>query len=173
MLREARVRCSRAVGLREASAEQLPFRDGWFERAVLRLVVHVVDRERALPELARILAPDGRMLIATFRPEHFDGFWLNPYFPSIPEIDRARFPDPSELACELREAGFHKVRERRLIQERRVTRAEALERIHGRFISTLHLLPPGELEAGTALAEAGLPDELLSTLDWAVVVAER
>lgn len=173
MVRRARERCGRSVGLRTASAEKLPFRDGWFERAVLRLVVHLVDRQRALPELARVLGKRGRAVIATFRPEHFEGFWLNPYFPSIPEIDRARFPDPSELAGELRAAGFAAVRERRLIQERPVGRAEALERIHGRFISTLHLLPPGEFEAGVARAEATLPDEVVSTLDWAVLVAER
>ncbi len=140
---------------------------------MLRLVVHMVDRDRALPELVRILAPAGRVVIATFRPEHFERFWLNPYFPSIPEIDQARFPDPTELAHELRAAGFRAVQERRLTQERQVSRAEALERIHGRFISTLHLLPPGELEAGIALAEATLPDEVPSRLDWAVVVAER
>ncbi len=99
-----------AADARSAFAARPPssfrFADAWFERVVLRLVVHLVEREHALPELARVLRPGGRAVIATFRPEHFDGFWLNPYFPSIPEIDRARFPDPVELARELREAGF-------------------------------------------------------------------
>ena len=173
MLAQARARCGRSILLKRASAEALPFKDSWFERAVLRLVVHLVDRPLALPELARVLALGGRAVVATFRPEHIERFWLNSYFPSIPEIDRARFPEPHLLADELRSAGFTAVRERRLTQRRRVTREEALERIRGRFISTLQLLPRGELERGTAQAEAELPDEVLYELDWAILVAER
>ena len=44
-----------------APAEQLPFKDGWFERALMWLVVHLVDRPRAFGEAARVLAPDGRL----------------------------------------------------------------------------------------------------------------
>ena len=33
-----------SVGLKEGRAEDLPFRDGWFERAVMWLVCHLVDR---------------------------------------------------------------------------------------------------------------------------------
>src|SRR5438093_10529475 len=40
MLAVARERVPRGVGLKLGSAEALPFADGWFERAVLRVVVH-------------------------------------------------------------------------------------------------------------------------------------
>jgi ubiquinone/menaquinone biosynthesis C-methylase UbiE len=73
MLEQARAAAGRRVGLKRGSAEELPFKDGWFDRAVLRLVVHLVDRGRALPELARVLAPGGRAVVATFQPRHFDG----------------------------------------------------------------------------------------------------
>ena len=173
MLAEARARAGRVAAFKRAPAEALPFRDGWFERAVLRLVVHLVDRGRALPEVARVLGPDGRAVIATFRPEHFERFWLNPWFPSIPEIDRARFPDPVELARELRGAGFSDVRALPFTQVRRTTREDALERIRGRFISTLHLVPEEEFHAGLERAARELPAEVEYALEWAIVVAER
>lgn len=173
MLGEARRRLPRSVGLKLGEAEALPFRDGWFERAILRLVVHLVDRGRAIPELARVLAPGGRALLATFRPEHFERIWLNAYFPSIPRIDRARFPDPASLTIELREAGFADVATRPLSQRRLVTREEAIERIRSRFISSLHLVPDAEFREGLARAERELPAQIEYGLEWAIVVATR
>jgi ubiquinone/menaquinone biosynthesis C-methylase UbiE len=101
MLAQARASAGKRVGFKQGRAEALPFKDGWFERAVLRLVVHLVDRRRALPELARVLTPGGRAVIATFVPEHFAHYWLTAVFPEIAKIDRARFPEPSTLADEL------------------------------------------------------------------------
>jgi SAM-dependent methyltransferase len=173
MLSEARARAGRRVAFKRAEAESLPFRSGWFDRAVLRLVVHHVDRSRALPEVARVLASDGCAVVATFRTDHIEGFWLNPYFPSLRAIDEARFPSPEALGEELRGAGFVSVRERELTQRVETTRAEALERLRGRFISTLHLLPEGELEAGTARAERELPATVVYELRWAILTATR
>ncbi len=173
MLAEARARAGRLAAFKRAPAEALPFKDGWFERAVLRLVVHLVDRTRALPEVARVLDPGGRAVIATFRLEHFERFWLNPWFPSISEIDRARFPEPAVLADELRAAGFSRVSMRPLTQVRRTTREDALERLRGRFISTLQLVPEEEFRAGLERAERELPAEVEYALEWAIVVANR
>jgi ubiquinone/menaquinone biosynthesis C-methylase UbiE len=173
MLAVARDRVGRRGGLKLGRAEALPFKDAWFERVVLRLVVHLVDRARALPELARVLAPGGRAVIATFEPSHFAGFWLNRYFPSVQHIDAERFPAPEMLSQELEAAGFGPPRIERLTQEHALTRAEALERIRGGYISTLQLIPPEELEAGAERAEAGLPDVVTTELRWAVVGAER
>jgi len=172
MVEVARARAPRGAGVREGRAEELPFRAGWFERAVLRLVVHLVDRSRALPELRRVLAADGRAVVATFDPSHFDGFWLNRYFPTLEAIDRARFPEPEVLCRELEAAGFASTRVVRVSQPHEIDRATALERIRGRHISTFDLLDPDEVAAGTALAERELPERVRGRLDWAVVVAE-
>jgi ubiquinone/menaquinone biosynthesis C-methylase UbiE len=173
MLDVARGRLPDGAGLKLGSAESLPFRDGWFERAVMRLVVHLLDRPRALPELARVLAPGGRAVIATFDSTHFDRFWLNAFFPSLEAIDRARFPEPQALARELTAAGLADTRIVRLSQAVELDRADALARIRGRHISTFDLLDEEELEAGTARAERDLPERVTVALEWAVVVAER
>jgi ubiquinone/menaquinone biosynthesis C-methylase UbiE len=173
MLAHARERVGRTVGLKRGTAEDLPFTDGWFERAVMRLVVHHVDRARAFPELARVLAPGGRLVIATFGPEHMEGFWLNPFFPTVERIDRERFADPAVIERELVAASFASARTQPFSQRRVVDRETALERIRGRFISTLHLVPDDELAAGIARAEAELPDTIGYELHWALIAAER
>lgn len=173
MLAESRVRSDGSISFQRASAELLPFPDGRFERAVARLVLHLVDRGPALPELRRVLAPGGRLLVATFRPEHFDRIWLAPYFPSLGAIDRARFPDPDVLAGELVDVGFADVRHVALTQHARIGRDEALERLRGRYISTLSLLEHDEYAAGLERAAHELADETAYTLEWSLVVAAR
>jgi SAM-dependent methyltransferase len=155
-----------------ARAESLPFKDGWFERATMRLVVHLLDRDRALRELRRVLGADGRLVIATFAPSHFGADWLTPFFPSIPEVDRARFAESDALEAELRAAGFASARTVRLTQHREIARDEALERIQGRHISTFDLLDEDELTAGTKRAEAELGERVDVRLEWAIVVAD-
>jgi SAM-dependent methyltransferase len=173
MLAEAGRRLPRLVGLKRGSAEALPFRDGWFERAVLWLVVHHVDRARALPELRRVLRHGGKIVIATFPPGHFRRIWLAPLFPSLEAIDRARFPRPDDLGKELEAHGFGNVQIHGLTLPARVTREEALERIRGRYISTLWLLDEDEYRAGLEKAERELAAETEYSLEWTIVVADR
>jgi SAM-dependent methyltransferase len=173
MLEQARRRLGGSVGLKLARAEALPFRAAWFERVVLRCVVHLVDRARAIPEVARVLAPGGKVVIATFRPEHFDRIWVSRYFPSLRTIDLSRFPACELLAGELRAAGFSEVRIRALSLPATIGREEALERIRHRYISTLSLIPEDEYRAGLARAEEKLGPEMAYSLEWAIVVAER
>jgi SAM-dependent methyltransferase len=156
---------------RLAEAEALPFRPGWFERVVMRLVVHLVDRRLALAEARRVLGAGGRLTIATFEPSHFDRFWLNAFFPSLEAIDRARFPTPETLHDGLARAGFADVRTTSLRQHGALDRETALEKIRGRHISTFDLLGEDEYRAGLERAEHELPERVEYALDWVVVVA--
>jgi ubiquinone/menaquinone biosynthesis C-methylase UbiE len=173
MLAEAKAHSEGKVALKRASAESLPFKDGWFEAAVFRLVVHLLDRPGSFAEAARVLAPDGRILIATFAPDSLDRFWVSRAFPDIVEIDRSRFPTEDDLRRELAGAGFDDLSTRRLTQGGRLGREEALERIRGRYISTLRLLDEETLADGMARAERELPDVVEDEREWLVVVAER
>lgn len=157
MLEVARARVPGSVGLKQARAEELPFRDGWFERLTYSLVLHLVDRPATLAEARRAVAPDGRIAVVTFDPSHFADFWLNRYFPSIEAIDRRRFPTGEELTAELLAAGFATVETHLLDQSSTISREAALAKIRGRHISTFDLLAPDELAEGTARAEAELP----------------
>ncbi|HEU0337249.1 MAG TPA: methyltransferase domain-containing protein [Gaiellaceae bacterium] len=171
MLEVARGRVPRAVGLKQGRAEELPFRDGWFDAVVLSLVVHLVDRRPAFAEAARVLGPGGRLGIATFAPEHFDSYWLNPWFPGIAEVDRRRFPTPPELERELAAAGFEDVRFVPLEWNGVLDREDALERIRGRHISSFDLLDEEAIRAGSERAERELPQRVETRLVQLVVGA--
>jgi ubiquinone/menaquinone biosynthesis C-methylase UbiE len=177
MLRAARDRPGAgSIGWKQGAAEHLPFQSGWFDAAHMHLVVHTLDdRAAALHELVRVLGHGGRLAIATFAREHFERFFLNPYFPSIEPIDTARFPDPAALVTELAAAGFGEVAVDRISQPVHAEAADVLERVRGRYISTLHLLDPDEYAAGLAALErdvAGHP-AFDYTLEWALLTATR
>jgi SAM-dependent methyltransferase len=173
MIAQARARQSAGTQFKVATAEALPFKGGWFERAVLRMVVHLLDRPVAFRELARVLDARGRLVLATHDPAWFGVHVLAGLFPSIPEIDRARFPEGQGLERELLAAGFASVSVETLRQEVSATREDVLERIRGRAYSTFDLLPPGEYESGLARAGDELPDPVRYRHEWLVVTADR
>ena len=168
MLEVARSRAGSA-GLKLGSAEQLPFKDGWFERATMWLVAHLVDRPRAFAEARRVLEPGGRFAVATFDPSYFDAFWLNELFPSMERIDRERFPTADELTAGL--GDFAEVRLTRLSQTGSLTREDALERIRGKHISTFDLISEEEYQSGVERAERELPEHVDYRIEWLVAVA--
>jgi ubiquinone/menaquinone biosynthesis C-methylase UbiE len=161
------------VNARAARAEALPFKRGWFDAAVTRMAVHLFDRPRAFAEIERILSPAGRFAIATRAPDELAQNWLREYFPSVPALDVARFPDEAALRGDVAAAGFGAVHVERVDQKASITRDRALEVIRAKAYSTLELLPPEEYERGLARAEAEQPELLEYRLDWLVVVARR
>ncbi len=168
MLAQAKAKAPPGAAFKLARAESLPFKDGWFERAVLWLVIHLVDRDAALREARRVLAGDGRVVVVTFDESHFDAFWLNRYLPSIERIDRARFPTRGQLEAELEAAGFANVSTTRLDQPASLTREQALERMRVGHISTFDLLDDDERARGLVLAERELPERVDYELRWLV-----
>jgi ubiquinone/menaquinone biosynthesis C-methylase UbiE len=168
MLAEARAKAPPGAAFKQARAESLPFKDGWFERVVLWLVIHLVDRDAALGEARRVLGQHGRAVVVTFDERHFDAYWLNRYLPSIERIDRARFPTREQLERELAAAGFRDVESARLDQRASLTRAQALGRMRTGHISTFDLLADEERARGLELAERELPERVDYDLRWLV-----
>jgi ubiquinone/menaquinone biosynthesis C-methylase UbiE len=171
MLEVARRRTP-GVRFKQASADALPFKDGWFDRATVWLVVHLLDRGPAFRELRRVLAPEGRLAIATFDPSYFGIFWFRDYFPSMEAIDRARFPTADDLTAELPEAGFRPPRLFRLSQRATRDRQEALRLIRGRHIATFDLISDEEYAEGLERAERELPERVDYRQEWLIAVAD-
>ena len=171
----AMVERARALGVnaRVARGEALPFKRGWFERAVMRMVAHLVDRSRVFAELARVLAPGGRLVVATEDPDIFDDVWLTRFFPSVPAIERARFPGEEALRTELTSAGFAATRFERFDVVRRLEREHTLATIRERAFSTFDLLSPDEYAAGLARAQEELPPAFEHRFRWLIAAAHR
>ena len=170
MLEVARARAP-AVRFKEASVDALPFKDGWFDRVTMWLVLHLVDRPSALAQIRRVLATGGRVAVATFDPSYFGVFWFRDYFPSMEEIDRARFPTRADFEAEFPAAGFEAPRLTRLSQQAAVSREVALERIRGRHIATFDLISDDEFREGLARAERELPERVEYRQEWLLAVA--
>lgn len=173
MLAVARDKVPAGVGLKEGRAEALPFKDGWFERVVMMLVVHHVDRARAFAEIHRVLNDEGRLAIASFAPAQFDEYYLGAYFPSIADVDHARFGTPEQLVRELGDAGFDGIEQHRLEQRVELSRETVLARVRAKHISTFQLIPGDEYAAGLERLERELPSSVESRLHWLVVSASR
>jgi SAM-dependent methyltransferase len=171
MLEVARERAP-DVRFKVASAYSLPFKDGWFERATMWLVIHLLDRPRALREIRRVLGAGGRIAVATFDPSYFGLFWFRDYFPSMEEIDRVRFPTRDDFHAELTAASFDAPSFTRISQEATVAREVALERIRGRHIATFDLISDEEWRSGVERAERDLPARVDYRQEWLVAVAE-
>lgn len=168
------VKHAKALGVnaRVATAESLPFKRGWFDRAVSRMSVHLFDRPRAFAEVRRVLAPGGAAIVATTDPAQFGAGWIDPFFPSAAAVDAARFPNADELERDLTGAGFASVRIERLAIHNTLRRDRVLEAIRGMAFSTFALIPREEYEDGLARAEAELPDEIASVHRWLLVRAD-
>jgi SAM-dependent methyltransferase len=68
--------CGRGVEARVGDVQALPFADESFDCAVAAwMLYHVPDLDRALSELARVLAPGGRLVAATNSLRHLEELW--------------------------------------------------------------------------------------------------
>ena len=106
--------------------------------------------DAALAELARVVGRDGRLVLVTFELDHFDRFFLNPYFPTIPALDRGRFPDPDRLIRDLPGHGFRAPTRRRISVPATSRADDVLERVRGRYISSLRLIAEEEYQTESA-----------------------
>jgi SAM-dependent methyltransferase len=166
---------AKAMGVhaRAARAETLPFKSAWFERAVARMVIHLVDRPRAFAELARVVAAGGRVVVASADPETAAESWFVPFFPSAPRIERDRFPTADALRGDFAAAGFEPAGSQSIECRKTISRARALEIVRGKAYSTFDLLPPDEYTSGLGRAEAELPASIDYTYRWIVEAAVR
>jgi hypothetical protein len=134
-------------------------------------VVHLLDRPRAFAEARRVLAPRGRLVIGTIDPAGAERFWLASLFPSYAAIDRRRFPSPATLISELRAAAFSEVSAHARPAIVRYPRERALEKLRGRFASSMALMDEHEIAAGIRRAERELPEVVETEVARLFVVA--
>jgi len=126
----------------------LPINDSACDLVYFHLSVHYGDWRAAMAEAHRVCKPGGRIWVWTFRPEHYRRSFIAKWFPSVASIDEARFPDPGAIAGLLRDLGCGEIETGDAPERIERTAADWRMAVEGGFVSTLQMLPPGELEGG-------------------------
>jgi len=154
MLAVARGKRSHA-GFVLGDASRLPFAAGTFEVAVAMLVLHLLpDFRTCVREMARVAR---RAVIATIDVPARRKHAIDDAFPSLHAIDEGRFPRVAAIEEACRETGWDRVERHDVGRRVESSVGEFIERVRGRYVSTLTLLPDGEFERGLAWLEAELP----------------
>jgi len=139
-------------------AVRLPMADACADLVHFHLSIHYGDWRRSLDEAIRVCRPGGTVWVWTFGGDHFASSFLAKWFPSIGPIDAARFPDPEALAARFSAAGLGEVVVTDDPEKVETTAGAWREAVEAGFVSTLQMLPPGELETGLGRFSSQHPD---------------
>lgn len=145
------------VSYKAGSAESIPLPDNSCDLVLMFLSFHHVrDRPVAAAEIARVLAPGGRVFIrSTFADRMPDLDWHR-YFPRAREIEMEMFPTVAEVVGVFAAAGL---RQQALVQVRETfadSLAENAERLRTRAISTFDHLSEDEIREGFGRLDAAV-----------------
>lgn len=141
----------------QAHSQALPFQDRTVGLAYFHLSIHYGDWQAALDEAMRVTAPGGRIEVWTIDPQTIERSSLGRWFPSVIEIDTARFPDPKRLA-EHCATGGRQVAVSRTTELISRSAGEWIDAVQARFVSTLQLVDDEEIQEGLARFEKVYPD---------------
>jgi ubiquinone/menaquinone biosynthesis C-methylase UbiE len=144
----------------EGSAEDLPLDDAGVDLALMFLVWHhVPDRPAAARELARVLAPGARLLIATTLADRLKDLLLYRYFPRSRDIDMELFPTLGETVGVFAAAGFAHAGLLEVHHRSADSLREYTERQRMRALSVYEHLTDEEYRDGLAALEADAAEE--------------
>jgi SAM-dependent methyltransferase len=137
--------------------EKLPLGAGCADLVLFHLSIHHGDWRVMLAEAWRVVRPGGAVWVWTMPPEHLRTSYLTQWFPRVGEIDAARFPAIGDLEAEFAVLGGVP----RLASDRSDVQRPAgdwRQAVEAGFVSTLHLLTPGEIAEGIDRFTAAHPD---------------
>ena len=138
------------IYLQADASQTLP--SGPYDAIVAFFAVHYLDpAERFLALAQDRLAPGGMLAIASFPHRHFVETPFAEFFPSILEIDLARFLSAPTLMRLVPEAGFTSVSQLDLRLVESSDASELIKRVEEKYLSTFHLLPDEEFRLGLEL----------------------
>ena len=108
-------------------AERLPFADSSFDRVLLSLVLHQLERPQAgVQEAFRVLRAGGRVLVRTIAPKDVHDRIPERYLPAMAAADAERLVPIELLVGMLADAGFADVSTRRVLRNKPLS-LEAVE----------------------------------------------
>ncbi|MEX2323834.1 MAG: methyltransferase domain-containing protein [Acidimicrobiia bacterium] len=141
-----------------ARGESLPIADGVVDLVYFHLSIHHGAWPDMLAEAARVAGSRGRIWVWTFPDTYHENSYLARWFPSVAAIDAARFPPVEGLRTGLADLGL--VVAPTVAHHDRISRPAGawMAAVRAGFVSTLHLVPPDEIEAGLVAFGSRHPD---------------
>jgi len=139
-------------------ASRLPVGNGCADLVYFHLSIHYRDWRGLLDEAMRVCRPGGMVWVWTFDKAQVRSSFLARWFPSVAPIDEARFPEPEAIAARLSESGYGDVSLTESGETVTRTAGNWRAAVEAGFVSTLQMLPPGELADGLERFTAEHPD---------------
>ena len=106
MLKQAKLKNPKVVW-HIGTAEQTGLTDNAVDGIIGSLTIHHWDNlTKGFAELARVLKPNGRLVIFTSTPAQMKGYWLNHYFPKMLQASILQMPKLDKVKTAMQAAGF-------------------------------------------------------------------
>eukprot|EP01030_Chromulinospumella_sphaerica_P013248 gene13248-13028_t len=138
-------------------ASAIPLDDGTVDAVLMLLSFHhFPDKALAAREIARVLAPGGRVLLRGVFSDRPVGEWYVRFFPRLEEIGRHMFPTLETTTEAFAAAGLRPLDLIEVEETYSTTAAEAVEKIRLKGISTFDHLTEAELTDGFAALDRAL-----------------
>lgn len=157
MIRKARQKNSYII-FQQATAEEIPFEDDFFDFIFMTDVIHhVPDIRKMFSEIHRILKPHGKVCIMTQSHRQIAARPIAAFFPGTVRVDQGRYPDiPEVVAAAQSERLAHLKQEILFAGDAVELGADFLELARKKGYSMLHLLTEAEYQAGLSKLEIAL-----------------
>ncbi len=142
------------------AAERIPLADDSCDLVLMYLVLHhVQDRPAAAAEIARVLRPQGRLLVRnTFADRVPDLLWHR-YFPSARTVETRLFPTTAEVLEVFADAGLQYVALDQVRHRFADSLREYAARLRLRAFSVFEYLSEQEIERGFAALDTDVAHE--------------
>ena len=150
------------VDYRAGDAAHIPVGDGAVAAVLMFLSFHhVPDRAAAAIEIARVLRPEGRVLIVSgFSDRMANGSWWHQFFPRARLVEQEMFPSLAETTDVFSSAGLKPLDHTEVVTRVWNSVAEAAERLRLRPFSTFEHLTEDEIAEGFVRLDAAAAAEI-------------
>ncbi len=149
-----------AVTYLAGAAERIPLPADSCDVVVLYLVFHHVQhRAAAAANIARVLRPQGRVLIRSAFSDRMPDLRWHHFFPRAVEIEKEFFPTVNQVVQKFSQVGLHRLALEAVPERFADSLAESAARLHQRAIFTFEFLTKEETAQGFAALDAAVTQE--------------
>ena len=181
MLRQmqGKLAASSDLALLQAEGEQLPLRSNSVDLVFMSYVLHQVrDRKHLLSEAFRVLRERRNIAILTSSHKQLKLDMVHRYFPDLLRLNLHRFPSLPEIRSLLGASGFRRIGLSQISTAEETSLQALRERVEGKYISALALLPEEQFQKGLSVFDRKLEQdfpqgELIYTHSTSLIVATK